>query len=397
MAIMLIVVTVAAARRHRPNEMATYRVEPTQFARRVSAEGTLKAVDSTAINVPQDVDRPLKIAWAAEDGSLLTKGDTIIRFDPTDFETDLLGGNEDRSTAANKLTKADTDASTTRTNLKRDAHQAQSELESARRFKFDDAEVFSRYQRIEAETDQELAGEKKQHAEEVLGIRETLARTDRDLLAIEDRKAMLRIRNAEQGLKSLEIIAPHDGILVLARDPFRGDMPRVGATVFPGMAIGEIPDLRSMKAEVFVLEADAAGLAIDQRATVSLASKPEVKYSGKVTQLDKLARPRMRGVPVQYFGATVSLDKTDTKVMKPGARVRAVLEVENLANAFAIPRQALFDREGKKIVYRRSGDKFVPVEVTVSTSSAGRVVVTKGLKKDDELALSDPTAKKGEG
>ena len=113
-----------------------------------------------------------------------------------------------------------------------------------------------------------------------------------------------------------------------------------------------------MKAEVFVLEADAAGLAPDEKASVTLESNPNVAYSGKITQLDKLARPRVRGVPVQYFGVTITLDKTDPRVMKPGTRVRAVLDVENRAKAFAIPRQALFEKDGKKIVYRRHGSKY---------------------------------------
>lgn len=389
-------VLVAAFRRPSTPSIATYRVEPSQFTRRVTADGTLKAVEATPITAPHDVPRPLKIAWIADDGSVVKKDDSIVRFDPTEFENELLGGTEDRATAANKLSRADTDSSTTRTNLKRDARQAQSELEAARRFTFDDAEVFSRYQRIEAETDQQLAGEKKTHAEEVLGVREMLARTDRDLLAIEDRKAGLRIRTAEQGLKALEIVAPHDGILVLQRD-WRGEIPRVGATMWQGSPIGEIPDLKAMKAEVFVLEADAAGLAGGQKAQVSLESRPGLKYSGKVTQVDKLARPRMRGVPVQYFGVTVTLERTDPAVMKPGTRVRAVLELENLANAFTIPRQAMFDKEGKKIVYRKHGNRFDPVEITISSSSAGRVVVTKGLVRGDELALTDPTAKKDEG
>ena len=381
---------------NRSATIATYKVSPSQFTRRVTADGTLKAVDATVITVPSDVPNALKIAWIAEDGAVVKKEDSVVRFDPTEFQNDLLGGNEDRATAANKLTKADTDAHTTRTNLQRDAHQADSELAAARQFKFDDAEVFSRYQRIESETDQQLAAEKKQHAQEVLGVRDTLAKTDRDLLAIEDRKAGLRIRNAEQGLKSLEIVAPHDGILVLQRD-WRGELPRVGATVWQGSPIGEIPELKAMKAEVFVLEADAAGLAVGQKAFVSLAARPDVKYTGKVTSVDKLARPRMRGVPVQYFGVTVTLDRTDPSVMKPGTRVRTVLELENLANAFTIPRQAMFEKDGKKIVYRKRGERFDPVEITIATSSAGRVVVTKGLGKGDELALTDPTARKDEG
>ena len=381
---------------NRSASVATYKVSPSQFTRRVTADGTLKAVDATVITVPHDVPKPLKIAWIADDGAVVKKDESVVRFDPTEFQNDLLGGNEDRATAANKLSKSDTDAHTTRTNLQRDAHQADSELAAARRFKFDDAEIFSRYQRIEAETDQQLASEKKQHAQEVLGVRDTLAKTDRDLLAIEDRKAGLRIRNAEQGLKSLEIVAPHDGILVLQRD-WRGELPRVGATVWQGSPIGEIPDLKVMKAEVFVLEADAAGLAVGQKAFVSLEARPDVKYNGKVTSVDKLARPRMRGVPVQYFGVTVTLDRTDASVMKPGTRVRAVLELENLANAFTIPRQAMFEKDGRKIVYRKHGARFDPVEITIASSSAGRVVVKKGLGKGDELALTDPTAKKDEG
>src|SRR6185295_14436074 len=149
--------------------------------------------------------------------------------------------------------------------------------------------------------------------------------------------------------------------------------------------------------DIFVLEADAAGLAVNQKAVISLQARPDVKYSGKVTQVDKLARPRMRGVPVQYFGVTVTLDRTDAAVMKPGTRVRAVLELENLANAFTIPRQAMFDKEGKKIVYRRRGSRFEPVEIAIASSSAGRVVVTKGLNNGDQLALTDPNAKRDEG
>ena len=395
-ALVILGVTVTAAFRHPSrDDIATYKVEPIQFTRRVTADGTLKAVKATPVNTPNQANRPLKIAWIELDGAVVKKGQVLVRFDPTEFENELVVGNEERATANNKLDKSSSDAKTTRTNLKRDAGQADSELEAARRYKFDDAEIFSRYQRIESEVDADLAGDKKQHAEEVLHVRDNLARTDSDLIGIEDRKAGLRIRNAENGLKALEILAPYDGILVLQRD-WRGEIPRVGSTQWPGSPLAEIPELQEMKAEVFVLEADAAGLAADMKATMWLESNPAVKYAGKVTQLDKLARPRTRGVPVQYFGVTVSLEKTDMAVMKPGSRVRVVLEVENIARAFAIPRQALFEKDGKKIVYRKRKETFEPVNVSITSSSAGRVVVKKGLVQGDELALSDPTVKKDE-
>jgi RND family efflux transporter MFP subunit len=385
---------VLACARHA--DVPTYKVAPTTFTRRITAEGNLKAVKATPVMAPHDAPNSLKVSWMVDDGAVVKKNDVIVRFDASDFEKELKGGNEDHATATNDFSKSDAQALATRANLQRDERQAESELLSAKRFKFDDAEVFSRYQRIEAEVDQGLASEHKQNAERVLTIRDGLNRTDKELLAIEDKKAALRIRNAQQGLNSIEIRAPYDGILVLTRD-WRGDVPRVGSTLWPGQPLGEIPDLGTMKAEVFVLEADAAGLAPNEKASVTLESRPNVAYSGKITQVDKLARPRVRGVPVQYFGVTITLDKTDPRVMKPGTRVRAVLDVENRANTFAIPRQALFEKDGKKIVYRKHGSKYDAVPVEISSSTAGRVVVTKGIAQGDELALIDPTAKKDEG
>ncbi len=392
-AVALIALLAAACSRH--SAVPTFKVAATTFTRRITAEGNLKAVKATQVMAPHDAPNSLKVSWMVDDGAIVKKDDVIVRFDPSDFEKELKGGNEDHSTASNNMNKTDAQANATRSNLQRDARQAESELLAAKRFKFDDSEIFSRYQRIEAEVDQALASEHKDNAERVLTIRDGLNHTDKDLLAIEDKKAALRIRNAQQGLNSIEIKAPYDGILVLTRD-WRGDVPRVGSSLWPGQPLGEIPDLLSMKAEVFVLEADAAGLAPNEKASVTLESNPNIAYAGKITQLDKLARPRVRGVPVQYFGVTITLDKTDPRVMKPGTRVRAVLDVENRAKAFAIPRQALFEKDGKKIVYRRHGSKYDAVPVDIASSTAGRVVITKGVSDGDELALIDPNAKKNE-
>lgn len=376
-------------------EIATFKVEPMTFARRVTAEGTLKAVNATSVTVSNNATAPMKVAWVADDGALLRKGDPIVRFDATDFENLFLLGTEDRTNATNRLTKASAEASATRANLGRDAALAQSDVEAASRFRFDDAEIFALYERIEAEVDQELAGRRKQHAHEVLGVRESLSRVERELIAIDDRKAGLKIEQAEDGLEALEVTAPHDGILVLNRIG-RGEVPRIGDMMWRGQTVGEIPDLREMEADVFVLEADAAGLATDQKATLFLEADQSRKFTGKIKAVDKVARPRIFRQPVQYFGVKVALDTTDTKLMKPGARVRAILEIETQADAVAIPRQALFEKEGKKLVYRKNGERFEPVEVTIGSSTAGRIVVTNGLSRGDEIALQDPTTSQAE-
>lgn len=368
----------------------TLRLESRPYLRQVTAEGNLKATRATRVNTPDDGPRgPMKIAMILEDGSPVKAGQVIVEFDSTDFERDLLDGREAMSKASNQISGTEADAGAIRTNLKRDATLAESELRSAREFQMTDAEIFSRYQVIESAIDEDLAVEKKEYAEQMQFVRDQLFRADREILGIDERKANLRIDRAQRGLSALQVPAPHDGIIVLNRD-WRGEIPRVGSTVWSGFPIGEIPELSSMQVEAFVLEADAGGIAEGQEATVVVEAHPGREFSGKVLKVEPMAKPRFRGSPVQYFGVTLSLDETDVSVMKPGARVRATITLEKSASAIAVPRQAIFDRDGKRIVYRLNDGKFEPVEVELGSASVGAIVVKKGLEPGDEIALRDP-------
>ena len=83
-----------------------------------------------------------------------------------------------------------------------------------------------------------------------------------------------------------------------------------------------------MEAEVFVLEADAGGVAEGQAAGVIVEATPEVAHPAKVTRVEAVAKPRFRGSPVQYFGVVLAFDGSAEadgaarSVMKPGHRVR---------------------------------------------------------------------------
>jgi multidrug efflux pump subunit AcrA (membrane-fusion protein) len=95
---------------------------------------------------------------------------------------------------------------------------------------------------------------------------------------------------------------------------------------------------------------------------------------------------------VQYFGTTLAFVKTDAEVMKPGQRVRAVLVLDAQKEALSVPRNAVFEKDGKKIVYRRKRGGFDPVEIKLGPAAVGRVVVESGIKDGDVIALRDPTA-----
>lgn len=364
------------------------------FGRRVEAEGNLKAVEATVLTAPMEATGPLKIAWLAPDGSAVKSGDIVIRFDPTDAEKNFVDGQAERETAENRIAGKRADGEGTLRNLDRDAGLAGLELKYAREFQSKDPEIFSRTEIIESELDESLATRRKENAEAVRSIRERLTNVDLDLLAIERHKADLKIEQAKKGLAALEVRAPHDGILVLKRE-WRGT-PKVGETVWKGQPLAEIPRMDAMEAEVYVLEADAGGLAVGLPADVTVESRPDLRFKARVSKVDALAKPRVNWVPVQYFGVTLELARTEPEIMKPGQRVRTELMLDARKDAISIQREAVLEKDGKKIVYRRSGWGFEPVEVALGPSALGRVVIEKGLKEGDAVALSDPTRPAGE-
>jgi multidrug efflux pump subunit AcrA (membrane-fusion protein) len=77
--------------------------------------------------------------------------------------------------------------------------------------------------------------------------------------------------------------------------------------------------------------------------------------------------------------------------MKPGQAVKAVLSLEDVKDAVSVPRGAVFEKDGKRVVYKLDGGRFAPVEVTLGHSSLARVVIEKGLSAGDRIALRDPT------
>jgi RND family efflux transporter MFP subunit len=380
--------------RGRP-DVPTLVLSAAPFARQVVAEGNLESAEATPVTAPIDAQGQLKVAWLVPDGTPVKTGDVVVRFDPSEMERSLRDGQSDRTATDSRITGMRADTGGAIRNLERDGDLAREELKGADRYKVDDPDVFSRQEIIRSEIDRSLATKRIDTSDSVRSIRQDVAKVDLDLLEIERRKAGIAIERASKGLDALEIRAPHDGILVYKRD-WRGDITRVGDTVWPGEPVAEVPDLNTMEARVYVLEADAGGLAKGLSATVVVEAHPEKSYKAKIKKVDTLAKRRTGWIPVQYFGATLELEVTDAAVMKPGQRIRAVLALDARPDALSLPRNAIFEKNGKKVVYKLSRGEFAPVEVTLGPAAVGRVVVEKGVAAGDEIALRDPTASAGD-
>ena len=373
-------------------DIATFDVRADRFVREVTARGTLKAVKATPILVPMGAGRGQKIAALALDGAALKTGDLVVEFDPWEAAKETADGKADLAAAQARIDKTLAEGGKTKQSLTLDRDLAKVDLARSQTYQITDTQLFSRNAVIESALDRELFTRNADVAERKLVTNGRLSAADRALAEIEAGKARTKVGNAEKSLQALRIVAPHDGLLLLERK-WSGETMFVGDSVWPGQKVAEIPDLSRLEAKVFVLEADAAGLKAGLAARLTIEGRPGGEFAATVIRVDALAKPRDQLSPVKYFETVLALEKPDPSFMKPGQRVRAVVKLEEAQGVVAIPRGALFEKDGKRVVYRSEGTGFVPVEVTVGRNSVSRIVVEGGLHAGDRIALRDPSLK----
>jgi HlyD family secretion protein len=372
----------------RDPDVPMYEVEESTFVHEVSAQGNLRASRSVGISVPPGVPSPLKIAWTSPDGSAVRKGDVVVRFEPTDFEKRLLDGQADRASARAKADKEQELAGLAQRSRERSAALSALELRKVREFQTRDPEIFSRNQIIESGIDEQLSAARRDYADEARQIEASVSKNKIEQIAVEQRQAELAIARADKGLSNLELHAPEDGVILFERD-WLGNVTKVGDSVWEGKTIASLPVLDQMEAEVFVLEADAGGLKVGKPARVVLESHTDQIYEATIASIDTLAKRPRNGVPTQYFGVVLAFKATEPRLMKPGGRVNATLVLDS-QRALSVPRHAVFERDGKSVVYRWQSGSFQAVVVQLGATTPGRVVIAAGLTAGDDIALADP-------
>ncbi len=80
-------------------------------------------------------------------------------------------------------------------------------------------------------------------------------------------------------------------------------------------------------------------------------------------------------------------------LLRPGLLADVEIIVEKIPNAIHIPAQAVFEKDGKQIVYVREGPKYVARVIKPLKRSESLMIISEGLKAGEEVAMQDPEAK----
>jgi multidrug efflux pump subunit AcrA (membrane-fusion protein) len=170
---------------------------------------------------------------------------------------------------------------------------------------------------------------------------------------------------------------------------------RTGDLTSSGRTVVEILDVERMEILMRVPESERSILQPGQRVDVQLDALPGRTYAGKVKTVSGMVSGggmffRNAG-PSRNFDVIIEMERFDER-MRPGVTVQVVVQGDQVQNALLLPRQAVFEKDGKSVVYLRHGESFTAQQIQIKSRTESQVAV-EGVKEGDEVSLVNPEAK----
>ncbi|HYK88115.1 MAG TPA: HlyD family efflux transporter periplasmic adaptor subunit [Acidobacteriota bacterium] len=374
----------------------TMEIRPREFSLTIPANGELQSEDSKAIAVPNVPVNRLRVASAVPEGRHVSKGDVLVEFDPAELDLDVLENRSNLEMANQKINKGELAVGAEKTDIAKDKRIAELELQKINEFLPKDEQIYSRREIIEGQLDKSYTEKKIVYADARLELKGKIYSLDEAILMLERGQAKAKIDQIEKGLASLRLLAPTSGIVVYGDSGFfwGGFTLMPGRVVWIGMTLFSLVNPEKMEAKCFVLEKDAGELRVGETADITLDPFPDAVFTGRIKNIDRLARPLDRDSPVKYFQTIMSLNKVDMQLMKPGVKVKARISAGLLRSVIVVPRSAVVKRDSGFIVFvQREPGRFEPVPVSLGQGDIIQVVVVSGLKPGQVIALNPPDVK----
>jgi len=374
----------------------TVRLQRGSLQLTVHLKGDLRASKQQLLLAPS-VGGALRVLRMADAGQPVTEGDVILEFDPADQQHALEQALSEVLEAEQEIIKsrADTEAAAaqdkvTLLNAQSDARRAEldasveQDLIPANDFKIRQAGL------VEA---------KRALEQTIQDVEARAAANKAGLSVLEEKrtKANMAADRARQNIESLVMKAPMNGVVSVRenRDGAGGywwgmQLPpyRVGDTVNPGSQVIDVFDVAGMEVRAVVNEQDRANVEPEQTMSVTSKIAPDSPLTAKVVSVSGAGRQDRMSGPLRQFEVTLKLEKPNPALL-PGTSVELTATGRKVDNVLVLPRQTVFEREGRPTVYEKTATGFEARQVKVLHRTESRVAI-EGLSEGAEIALISP-------
>lgn len=355
------------------------RAECGKFVISIKRTGEIKAQRSVTITAPSTGEQ-LIITYLVPEGTFVKKGDLLVQFDPTELLNRLESAKRDLAAAEAdlELTKAKNDLR--KRELAEEVRKKEIEVKRAEGLSPVDVE--------NAKAELELAKAKAQT--EIKLMEAELVKSQVQL-----ERAKQRVASAQKSLNELTVRAPGDGLVIHEKVWRGGQQVKVqeGDSPWPMQPIISLPDLSTLYVATDVDEADIGRIRPGQECHITLEAYPDTSLGGHIDRIGNLARPRYYTGGPNVFDVWVKLDRIDER-LRPGMKAKVEIIVEAADSVVSVPIEAVFEENGVPVVYVKQGG-FKHREIEVGKRNDTHIIVKKGLKCGEEVALVKPVESAG--
>ena len=400
-----VVGVLAAVRRASPttttNDVPTGSVKRGDLDMKVYLTGELHASRSKMLLAPPIGGGSLQITHLLHTGAPVRKGELVMEFDPTEQHFKLDQNSSELLQAEQEITKAKADAAVVAAQDKVALLKARFDVRRAEL----DVQKNELVSTIDArKNDLALEQAKRVLAELQQDVKSRSVSNQATILLAEEKrnKAKLAMDQAQGNIDKMRVTAPMDGLVALEKNEgamggfccFPGQtFPeyREGDQVQPGRTVGQVVDPKEMELSAKVGELERNNVKEGQSVDIQFDAFPDKTFHGTVKMVGgNNARRFWEDDTSTRFEVTITLATTDTR-MRPGLTTHIVINGDPHKDVLYVPRQAMFLKENKRLVYVRNGSNFEPREVKIQAENESRAAI-EGLGAGTEIALIDPTA-----
>lgn len=312
-------------------------VERGPFKKEVVLGGKMTAEVAESIFVPRGESWQTQIKWLATEGSNVSPGDVVARFDNSS-QVDKLG------TLSSDIQAKYDDLRNKEEEMASSLQETELRLRSARinRDKLAlDANIPEGLRSDRDHQEAQLALSKAEQdvekAEDELKTRKANFKEQLEIIKLDIETKTTEYRRLEEATNAMEVKARTGGVVIYEENRRVNRKVEVGDNVYADQQIMSIPRLETMEVEAFISEIERDLLVPGQKVEMYLDAYPERAYTGEVLTIAQNGEIRRFWGKTAWFRVRISLDQDDIERIRPGMSVRCHVTVAEKDEALLVP------------------------------------------------------------
>ncbi|HLK69347.1 MAG TPA: efflux RND transporter periplasmic adaptor subunit [Bryobacteraceae bacterium] len=372
-------------------EVPATKVKKGRVTLTVAARGELQGGNSEMLTAPMSGGGDMAITSLRDPGEVVNTGDVVVQFDTTQQEYNLREAEADLAEAEQQVIQAHATSDAT------DEESAYQVLSTASDVKTAELELRKNplLPAIQARQNQlalDAAKNRYAQAQQDLNNKKATSSAGIAIQIAAENKAKVAAQTAQKIIDSMTLKAKTSGYVNIQQNSNQNmiywgmQLPpfQLGDTARAGMAVAQIPDLKSWEVSATIGELDRGHLSIGQKVSVGVVALAGKSFHGHVKNIGGTT-----GSPWdRKFECRIALDEAGPE-LRPGMTSNMVITLESMDDVLWVPSQALFESDGRTFVYMQSPNGFMPHDVTLVRRSESQAVLT-GVKEGDLVAMSRP-------